>query len=208
MMMLAAFAVVTLLLVPGASALRERTPTVLAVVGLAVVAVGLMFRFAGAIERRLEGWTERLPPLPQRILREGGGGFLRGIRGLGQPRILLPTLGLSALIWLTSAAGFAAGAFALEIPAPLIPLGFAATVIVAVAVSVPSAPGFIGVFWAGSEIALDLFGVPKSMGFTFGVLNWLVQMVVICGLGMWSLSRLQLSLRDMRGIASTTSDAA
>jgi hypothetical protein len=206
--MLAAFAVVTLMLVPGATALRERTTSVLVLVAIAVIGVGLMFRFAGAIERRLEGWTERLPPLPRRLLREGGGGFLRGVRGLGEPRVLIPTLCWSALVWLTAAAGFSAGALALEIDAPLIPLGFAATVIVAVAVSVPSAPGFIGVFWAGSEIALDLFGVPKSMGFTFGVLNWLVQMVVICGLGMWSLSRLQLSLRDMRGIASTTSDAA
>jgi uncharacterized protein (TIRG00374 family) len=208
MMMLAAFAVVTLMLVPGATALRERTTSVLVLVAIAVIGVGLMFRFAGAMERRLEGWTERLPPLPRRLLREGGGGFLRGVRGLGEPRVLIPTLCWSALVWLTAAAGFSAGALALEIDAPLIPLGFAATVIVAVAVSVPSAPGFIGVFWAGSEIALDLFGVPKSMGFTFGVLNWLVQMVVICGLGMWSLSRLQLSLRDMRGIASTTSDAA
>jgi uncharacterized protein (TIRG00374 family) len=208
MMMLAAFAVITLLLVPGATALRERTPAVLLLVALALAAVVVMFRFAGALESRLERWSERLPPMPRRIVREGGTGFLRGVRGLGDPRTLLATFALSALVWLTAVAGFAAGALALEIDAPLVALAFATTVIVAVAVSVPSAPGFIGVFWAGSEIALDLFGVPKSMGFTFGVLNWLVQMVVICGLGMWSLSRLQLSFRDVRAIASPSSDAA
>jgi uncharacterized protein (TIRG00374 family) len=208
MIMLALFAVVTLLLVPGATALRESTPTVLGLVAIALGLVALVFRFAGAIERRLEGWTERLPPAVRRIVREGGSGFLRGVRGLGEPRTLILTLILSALVWLCAVGGFAAGALALEIDAPLLALGFATTVIVAVAVSVPSAPGFIGVFWAGSEIALDLFGIPKSMGFTYGVLNWLVQMVTICGLGMWSLSRLQLSFRDVRGIASPSSDAA
>jgi uncharacterized protein (TIRG00374 family) len=208
MIMLALFAVVTLLLVPGATALQEKTPAVLGLVALALALVAVMFRFAGALERRLERWTERAPPLVRRVVREGGSGFLRGVRGLGEPRTLVTTLVLSSLVWLCAVGGFAAGALALEIDAPLLALGFATTVIVAVAVSVPSAPGFIGVFWAGSEIALDLFGVPKSMGFTFGVLNWLVQMVTICALGMWSLSRLQLSLRDVRAIASPSSDAA
>ena len=214
MIMLALFAVITLFLVPGATALRESTPWVLALVAVALTLVGLIFRFAGAIEERLERWTEWLPGMLKRVVREGGRGFLRGVRGLGQPRTLFTTLLLSALVWLCAVGGFAAGALALEINAPLVALGFATTVIVAVAVSVPSAPGFIGVFWAGSEIALDLFGIPKSMGFTYGVLNWLVQMVTICGLGMWSLSRLQLSLSDVRGIAdpaspsSPSSDAA
>jgi uncharacterized protein (TIRG00374 family) len=214
MIMLALFAVITLFLVPGATALRKSTPTVLALVAVALIIVGLIFRFAGAIEERLERWTERLPGMLKRVVREGGSGFLRGVRGLAEPRTLVTTLVLSALVWLCAVGGFAAGALALEINAPLVALGFATTVIVAVAVSVPSAPGFIGVFWAGSEIALDLFGIPKSMGFTFGILNWLVQMVTICGLGMWSLSRLQLSLRDVAGISdpaapsSPSSDSA
>lgn len=208
MILLALFAVLTLLLVPGATELRERTPTVLTLVAIALALVVLVFRFAAAIEARLERWSEHLPGVIRHHVRDGGAGFLRGLQGLAAPRVLLPTLLLSALIWLCAVGGFAMGALALEIDAPLIPLGFATAVIVAVAVSVPSAPGFIGVFWAGSEIALHLFGVPKSMGFTFGVLNWLVQMVVIIALGMWSLSRLQLSLRDVREISTPSSDAA
>jgi hypothetical protein len=45
------------------------------------------------------------------------------------------------------------------------------------------------------------------MGFTFGVLSWIVQLVVIVGLGMWSMSRLKLSFGDVRG-ASDSSEAA
>ncbi len=198
MLMLGAFAIATLLLVPAAHELRERTPTVLLVVAIALVALGGMFRFAWWLEERLERLSGWLPPAVGRIVREGGSGFLRGVRGMGDIRTFALTVGLSGLVWLTTVAGFVAGALALEIRAPLLPLGLAVTVIVAAAVSVPSAPGFIGVFWAGSEIALGLFAVPKSMGFTFGILTWLVQMVVICGFGVWALSSLHLSLRDVR----------
>jgi len=88
-----------------------------------------------------------------------------------------------------------------------LPLGFAVTVAVAVAVSLPSAPGFIGVFWAGSKAALALFGVPDTMGFTYGVLNWMKQLVVIVALGLWSMSRLHLSFGDVRNAASTSEAA-
>ena len=40
-------------------------------------------------------------------------------------------------------------------------------------------------------------GVDRSLAFSFGVLNWLVQMVVICALGSWSLGSLKLSLRTL-----------
>ena len=119
----------------------------------------------------------------------------------------MPVFGYSTLIWLATVGGFISVALALDISAPLIPLGFASTVIIALAVSVPSAPGFIGVFWAGAEVALELFGQPKSLGFSFGVLSWLVQMVVIIGLGGWSMTRVGLSLGDMRRTAAQQEEA-
>ena len=91
---------------------------------------------------------------------------------------------------------------ALSIDAPAIPLGLAATVIVAAAVSVPAAPGFIGVFQAGSVMALGLFGVPEATGFSFGILTWLVQFVVIVALGLYSLSRLKISLGEVVSASS------
>src|SRR5690606_35156387 len=100
LIMLALFALVTLVLVPGATALRDRTPTVLTLVAVAVVLVGLVFRYAAAIESRLERWTERFPAVGRRLVREAGGGFLRGIRGLASPATLVWTLFLSASIWL------------------------------------------------------------------------------------------------------------
>jgi uncharacterized membrane protein YbhN (UPF0104 family) len=176
---------------------------------LVLVAVVVTIRFAGWLEERVVAASTRLPTTIGKVVRDLGQGFLHGLQGLSDRRVLLPVIVYSALVWLAAVGGFMACALALEISAPLFPLGLAATVIIALAVSVPSAPGFIGVFFVGSEIALTLFGIPKSMGFTFGVLNWLVQLVVIVLLGMWSLSRLQLSLGDVRAAAeSSPSEAA
>ena len=96
----------------------------------------------------------------------------------------------------------------MNLQAPLVPLGFAVTVIVAAAVSVPSAPGFIGVFWAGSQMALALFGIDRSTALSYGLLNWVVQMVVILSMGTWSLSRLNLSLGEVASAARSAEPAA
>jgi hypothetical protein len=208
MVMLGLFAGITLLMVPTGDFLRGAAQTLVVVVVLAIALLVAVIRYAAWIERHTHGIADRLPAFAGRIVREGAHGFLRGVGGLRDARTLAAVFAYSALIWLTAVFGFIAGAFALAIAAPALPLGFATTVIVAAAVSVPSAPGFIGVFWAGSEIALGLFGVAKSMGFTFGVLNWLVQMVVIISLGMWAMSRLNLSLGDVKTATSEVSSSA
>jgi len=207
LIMLGLFAVLTLFLVPQAEFLQGKTGVVVGVVVGALVFVVVVIVLAPWLERKLDSVAARLPALLGRLLAEAGRGFLHSLSGLADVGVLASVLLYTISIWLVTVAGFVCVALALEISAPLIALGFAATVIVALAVSVPSAPGFIGVFWAGSELALGLFGVPKSMGFTFGVLSWLVQLIVIVAMGMWSMSRLKLSLGDVRN-AGSSSEAA
>jgi len=202
LIMLGLFAGITLLLVPATDFLRAAAQTLVVVVAVAIAGLFAAIRFSDWIERQTGRLADRLPLFLGRFVKEGARGFLRGVHALRNLRTLLTVFAYSALVWLCAVGGFMTGALALEIAAPLVPLGFATTVVVAAAVSVPSAPGFIGVFWAGAEIALGMFGVSKSVGFTFGVLSWLVQMVVIISLGMWSLSRLNLSLGDVKAAPS------
>lgn len=204
LIMLGLIGLATLFLVPQADFLQGKTSMVLIAVVVALVGVVVVIRLAPWLERQLDVIAGWLPAFLGKILKEAGRGFLHSLSGLADMRVLVPVFVYSALIWAVAAAGFMAVALALEIDAPLIALGFATTVIVALAVSVPSAPGFIGVFWAGSELALGLFGVDKSMGFTFGFLSWIVQLIVIVGMGMWSMSRLKLSFGDVRSAASST----
>ena len=46
-------------------------------------------------------------------------------------------------------------------------------------------------------MALALFGIDRSTALSYGLLNWIVQMVVILSMGAWSLSRLDLSLGEV-----------
>jgi uncharacterized protein (TIRG00374 family) len=197
-LMLGMLGVVAVVMVPQGEFLRAQLPTLGAVVGSLVAVLAVTVYLADWLAERLNRIADRLPSFLAHILREGGRGGLQALSGLSQPRMFLRVMGLSLLVWIAAAGGFMAAAMALHIDAPMIALGIVTAVVVAVAVAVPSAPGFIGVFWAGSEIALSVFGVDKSMGFTFGVLNWIVQMVVICAMGLWSMSRLNLSFSDLR----------
>ena len=206
LLMLGVLAVVTVQLVPSDSILRDQLPFLVGVVGLALVLIVLAVRFETLVQRLVDWFAAFLPQFLGGVVREGSRGGLRSLSGLSNPGVFLRVMGMSLLVWMAAAVGFVAGALALDIQAPYLALGIATAVIVAAAVSVPSAPGFIGVFWAGSELALGLFGVDKSLAFSFGVLTWLVQMVVICSLGTWSLGVLGLSLQDLRRAAQGAGD--
>jgi glycosyltransferase 2 family protein len=197
LIMLGVFGILTLLVVPKSDRLEAATQGIAVTIAVGVVGLVLVIRASGWIEARVPAFLRFLPghfaePVGQAIV-----GFLRGLRGLRDLRVLAAALFYSALIWLTSVLCFAGAALALDIQIPLLASGIAATVIVAAAVTVPSAPGFIGVFQAGSVMALELFQVPEAIGFSFGMLTWLVQMVVIVGLGLICLSRMHLSLGEI-----------
>jgi len=206
--MLALLASVTLYLVPGGPELRGVARAMLGLVVVALVGLLVAIRWAEPIERFVERAATRLPEPVGHAVVDGARGFLAGVRGLSRPAALAAAMGWSAVVWLSTVAGFMAAALAMGLPAPLVPLGFAVTVIVAAAVSVPSAPGFIGVFWAGSQMALALFGIDRSTALSYGLLNWIVQMVVILSMGAWSLSRLNLSLGEVASAARSAEEAA
>ncbi|MEY4951483.1 MAG: hypothetical protein RL698_3694 [Pseudomonadota bacterium] len=206
--MLALLASLTLYLVPGGLELRNVARAMLFLVAVALLGLLAAIRWAEPIEAFVERSARRLPESIGHAVVDGARGFLAGVRGLARPAALATAMGWSALVWLGTVAGFAAAALAMNLQAPLVPLGFAVTVIVAAAVSVPSAPGFIGVFWAGSQMALALFGIDRSTALSYGLLNWVVQMVVILSMGTWSLSRLNLSLGEVASAARSAEPAA
>lgn len=206
--MLALLASITLYLVPGGPELRGVARFMLGLVLAALVGLVAVIRWAEPIERFVERTATRLPEAVAHAVVDGARGFLAGVRGLSRPAALTAAMGWSAIVWLATVAGFMAAALAMGLEAPLVPLGFAVTVIVAAAVSVPSAPGFIGVFWAGSQMALALFGIDRSTALGYGLLNWIVQMVVILSMGAWSLSRLNLSLGEVASAARGAEEEA
>lgn len=103
----------------------------------------------------------------------------------------------SLVLWLVNAAAFAVcfQAFGLEIPleAALLLQG-----IIGFGVAVPSTPGFVGVFEAATLLTLTVYGVDSSRAVSYALTYHLTTFLPITLLGLWSLSRLHLRLRELQ----------
>jgi hypothetical protein len=104
---------------------------------------------------------------------------------------------LSLVHWLVNAAAFwiAFGAFDIRV-------GFAGALVVqsllAFGVAAPSTPGFFGVFEVVVAAALALFGIPNGVSVAYGITYHITTFIPIVLLGLWSLARTGLHVRDAR----------
>ena len=133
--------------------------------------------------------------------------IVAGLASMRGWRLLLPAFAWSLAVWTLQSLSFWVGFFAFGIDLP-----FAAALLtnatVALAVAVPSAPGFVGTFHAGAKLALtDIYGVAaaSAIGFAFG---WhLGGFIPITLMGLWYARRIGLSMRDLRGSAREATSA-
>jgi uncharacterized protein (TIRG00374 family) len=123
--------------------------------------------------------------------------FSRGLGMLRSPRLALEVLWWAVLHWLVNAFAFSLGFLALGLDAP-----FAAALfvqgIIAVGVSVPSSPGFFGVFELLSVAGLTLYGVPEAAAVSWAIGFHILSFIPITVLGAWYSTRLHLHLGDLR----------
>jgi glycosyltransferase 2 family protein len=162
----------------------------------------LLLRFPGATVGALD---KALTPLPETMSRP----FLRAVQqfadGLGSLRsgaAIAQAVAYSLAVWLTLAVTFGFGLSALDLPVPKIRAALSLTTIVAIAVAVPGGPGFIGMFQVGCEVGLALYGVGKSLAFSYSVLVHVVQFASIVSLGLYFFLRENFTLRELRAEAS------
>ncbi|MEX0893544.1 MAG: lysylphosphatidylglycerol synthase transmembrane domain-containing protein [Gemmatimonadota bacterium] len=173
---------------------RSAGVTVLAAVGLLMV---MVFWPAGSV-RLLERAAVRV--LPKRIARlvvDALEAFLAGVGALREPRLMARALAWSAALWLFNAVGFwiAFAAFDLE-------LGYVAALflqsVVALMVSVPSAPGFWGVFELAADVVLvGLWGQAEVRALAYAVGFHLAGFIPVTLLGLWYAWRLGLSVGEL-----------
>ena len=133
--------------------------------------------------------------------------FLDGITTIANPRILLVVVAWSAYVWFLIAASFALGFLAVGIDVPFLAGGVTVTTIVALAVSLPGAPGFVGQFEWGCKLALQqIYGVEGARAVGFSIVTHITQFVTqVCvglvylvreGLSLGQLGRLEAGSRD------------
>jgi uncharacterized protein (TIRG00374 family) len=154
-----------------------------------LVAIALSPRACQGLIRRLAG---RWPRLEGRLVRVFEI-FVRGLSGIQTPHHAGPIVVWSLLVWLTAALAAWTALFAarLDVPpiAAFVVLGF-----VALGVSLPSAPGYIGVFHTAAVIALAIFGVSQPVAFGYAIVFHACGFIPITLFGWVLLLREHLSL--------------
>lgn len=124
--------------------------------------------------------------------------FVDGMAAIADPATLFRTVVWSLYIWLVIALGFALGFRALGLDVPFLGAGITVTTVVALAVSVPSAPAFVGQFEWGCKVALEqIHGVAGSAAVSYSLLMHAAQFVTQILIGAVFLVREGLSLGDI-----------
>jgi uncharacterized membrane protein YbhN (UPF0104 family) len=126
--------------------------------------------------------------------------FDTGLRGLDGIRTgsHLPRLALwTALVWLLPASAAWAMLRAVHLDLPLI-AGWTVIAFVGVGISVPSAPGYVGVFHWAAALALSVFGAPASAAVAYALLYHASALVPITVVGWVFLLREHVSLGEAR----------
>lgn len=188
---------VSVLLVPITQEAKSWGVMLTALAALVAVVVGLL---RWQEERALRLARKICDLLPQRFgdpVYAFAAGFAKALEVLGSPGDFLRALVWSVYMWLVIASIYAFGLAAFHLP---IVGAVIVTAVIAVAVSVPSAPGYIGSFQVGCIVGLAIFAVPKSDALAFSVVLHLAQFVVTVAAGLYSLWTENMSLREVESI--------
>jgi hypothetical protein len=160
-------------------------------------------------------WQERLAlrairavlrPLPQHVadpVDHFFRGFVQALEILDSPLTFLQLLGWSLYLWVAIALIYLCGLLAFQLPVPLIVGSVVVTAVVAIAVSAPSAPGYIGAFQVGCTLSLAIFGVSKSDAFAYSIILHVTQFVGVVVAGLYSLAREGMTMRQIEEVSES-----
>lgn len=123
--------------------------------------------------------------------------FANGLSVLRSPVRFVAVLWWTLLHWLLNAFAFWVGFRAVGIQSP-----FAAALVVqgiiAVAVALPSSPGFFGLFESGGKFGLGLYGVQASQAVTWAIGFHILSFIPITLIGTYYFLRLGFSFDEIR----------
>jgi uncharacterized protein (TIRG00374 family) len=169
----------------------------LAILAIDIIATGVLAAIAAAPERCrdfITRLTRRWPGLERRLIGVFQM-FVRGLAGVRTPAHAVPIVCWSVLVWLLSALAAWTAMFAARIDLPFL-AAWAVLAFVGLGISLPSAPGYIGVFHTAAVLALGMFGVVEPAAFGYALLFHACGFVPITLVGWICLVREQMSLGD------------
>ena len=176
-------------------------------VAIAVFVLYLVVFFPDRVIRLFELFSRRVAPRLERRGVEALASFASGLGVLRHPWRFLEVLFWAVLHWLVNGLAFWLAFQAVGIAAP-----FSAALLVqgliAIGVSVPSAPGFFGVFEYVGQQGLGLYGVDAARATSWAVGFHVLTYIPITLIGIYYFARLGLHFRDLsRANDGDTADA-
>ncbi|NDC36452.1 MAG: UPF0104 family protein [Proteobacteria bacterium] len=174
----------------GAQLLGILAVVILIVILLGIFGPGQLRRLSAILVRFLPA---RLAPLALKFVED----LLHGLSVLRHGGNLLRVTFLSLLVWGSCYLLFWSFLLCFSIP-PTFLIGTTVAVVLALAVAVPSAPGFLGVYQGGCIIAFKAFGISEEIAVAYGILTHLFHYIVTVGYGLWLLQRYNMRLSDLQ----------
>jgi uncharacterized protein (TIRG00374 family) len=148
-----------------------------------------------------------LPSAAEKVLTEFLHSVVESLQFLRSPVRTLGAVLLTFGVWATYPA--AAYCLALGFGMPLTPLAIVIIqVILTVAIILPQAPGFLGVFQAAVMEGAQLFGVEAGTAGAFAIVLWAIHTVPITLVGLGCVWYEGLNLRGLARAATDASQAA
>jgi uncharacterized protein (TIRG00374 family) len=168
-----------------------------------VVGVGLLLFMARAPERgrRLVArLTRRWPGVAATALTTFDTA-LRGLDGIRTPAHALRIAAWTVFVWVLPASAAWSMLRAVHLELPLV-AGWVVLAFVGLGISVPSAPGYLGVWHFAAKLALEIFGVGPSVAVAYALIYHASAAVPITLVGWLYLLREHVSLGDARRAAT------
>ncbi len=124
-------------------------------------------------------------------------GILEGTTVIKSKKNLFIVIMLSVAVWLVTIWGYYALLLIFEIPASFSD-ALVITVVIALAVAAPSAPGFIGVLQTGCIVGFALVGLDQDLAMAYALITHFHMYLVIIIYGMIILYQYGLNITDLR----------
>ena len=183
-----------LLLIPVPAPLVIGAITLLAIdvvvaAALAAAAIWPVW-FRRILERLTRPWP-RVQAFLVRILDT----FVQGLDGIRTPRRLPAIIGWTGIVWILPAFAAWSALRASNLALPWV-AGWTVLAFVGLSISVPSAPGYVGVFHFAAAKAVEIFGVTGTAALGFALVFHAAQFVPVTLIGWVYLLRENLSLGE------------
>lgn len=179
-----------------------------------VLLTGSILTLWRPFHRLVESIVGGLPFVPRSVknaLIRFIGTFVQGFHSLRSPRLLFWVVFHTATVWLT--VGWSLVLMSYGFPEQMhltFMQGMAVAIIICVAILIPAAPGYWGLYEVGCILALQMLGVVplgpegRAQALSFSLVAHFLQMLPVLLLGLWFLWRRQVGLAEITRGASPT----